>query len=261
MQVRLGLLFLFLPALCPFCLNFHQREARCFSVGKDGYFVSVGFSRLAFGNCCPQLPHTTPTGRVCCFAGVVPLPGPQSRTQGHTGASLVFLRRTSLPLPLKVEGLDIVCLVCQVFHPEKPGAFPQEKTDTSYPRASLGSCLWQPLATTGSHGSNRACSGLRWCRSPTRISKPHTALHRASCGFVSQNEFTPPPKGGGAGYHLSWVGRVGSVRSKPGHAGSTGPTLFLAGAGSPTRPPKTAHRLSQGQVWFSPSFPGALLLR
>ena len=45
-QACLGLLFLFLflPALCPFCLNFHQREARCFSAGKDGYFVSEGFS-------------------------------------------------------------------------------------------------------------------------------------------------------------------------------------------------------------------------
>ena len=47
--------------------------------------------------------------------------------------------------------------------------------------------------------------------------------------FCVQNEVTPPPKGGGAGYHLSWVGRVGSVRSKLDHAGSTGPTLFLAG--------------------------------
>ena len=40
-----GSAFLFLPAPCPFCLNFHQREARCFSAGKDGYFVSEGFSR------------------------------------------------------------------------------------------------------------------------------------------------------------------------------------------------------------------------
>ena len=58
--------------------------------------------------------------------------------------------------------------------------------------------------------------------------------HSASQGkflFCVQNEVTPPPKGGGAGYHLSWVGRVGSVRSKLGHAGSTRPTLFLAGAG------------------------------
>ena len=142
----------------------------------------------------PQPAHTPSTGSVGGFPGVASLPRPQNRTQGRTGPSLDFLSKTSLPLPLKGEGLDIVCLVCQVFHPEKPGAFPQEKTDASHPRASLGSCLWQPLATTGSHGSNRACSGLRWCRSPTRLSnRPYIA--------------------------------------------------------------------TQGRIWFSPSFPGALLLR
>ena len=86
--------------------------------------------------------------------------------------------------------------------------------------------------TTGSHGPNRAGLLLRWCRSPTRPPKPHTGPHRGEFGFSLQNELTPPPKGGGAGYHLSWVGRVGSVRSKLGHAGSTGPTLFLAGVAS-----------------------------
>ena len=80
-----------------------------------------------------------------------------------------------------------------------------------------------------SHRFNRAGLWLRWYCFPTRISKPHTALHRASCGFVSQNEFTPPPKGGGAGYRLSWVGRVGSVRSKLGYAGSTGRLCCFAG--------------------------------
>ena len=35
-------------------------------------------------------------------------------------------------------------------------------------RVLLGSCLWQPLATTGSHGPNRAGLLLRWCRSPTQ---------------------------------------------------------------------------------------------
>ena len=38
-------------------------------------------------------------------------------------------------------------LIRWVFNAEKPGAFPQEKTDTSYPRASLGSCPWQLLLT------------------------------------------------------------------------------------------------------------------
>ena len=94
-----------------------------------------------------------------------------------------------------------------------------------------------PVATAAHTASIGLVCGFAGV-APYLASKPHTALHRPSCGFVSQNEVPPPPKGGGAGYHLSWVGRVGSVRSKPGHAGSTGPTLFLAGAGSPTRPPK-----------------------
>lgn len=71
------------------------------------------------------------------------------------------------------------------FAREKPDAFPQEKTDTSYPRASLGSCLWQLLLTTGSHGPNRAGLQLRWCRSPTRPPKLHTRPHRAEFVFTS----------------------------------------------------------------------------
>ena len=133
--------------------------------------------------------------RWCCFPTL-----PKKRKQGFTGRVVVLCSKTSLPLPLKGEGLDIVCLVCQVFHPEKPGAFPQEKTDTSYPRASLGSCPWQLLLTTAPHGSNRACSGLRWCRSPTCPPKSHTGSHRAEFWFSLQNELTPPPKGGGAGF-------------------------------------------------------------
>ena len=104
LQARMGLLFL--PALCPFCLNFHQREARCFSAGKDGYFVSEGFSR--------QLPLATAAhNRLTRLQ------------QGRSGASLV-----------------------------------------SFPYLS---------------------------------SIPHTALHRPSYGFVSQNEVTPPPLGEGLG--------------------------------------------------------------
>ena len=61
--------------------------------------------------------------------------------------------------------------------------FSAEKTDTSYPRASLGSCLWQLLATTGSHASNRAGLGLCWCRSPIWPPKPHTGPHRGEFGF------------------------------------------------------------------------------
>lgn len=74
-----GSVFSFLPALCPFCLNFHQREARCFSVEKDGYFVSEGFSR--------QLPLATAAhNRLTRLQ------------QGRSGASLVsFPYLSSIP--------------------------------------------------------------------------------------------------------------------------------------------------------------------
>ena len=68
-----GPAFLFLPALCP-CLNFHQREARCFSAGKAGYFVFEGFSR--------QLPLATAAHNW--------LTRPQ---RGRSGASLVCFPR------------------------------------------------------------------------------------------------------------------------------------------------------------------------
>lgn len=84
---------------------------------------------------------------------------------------------------------------------------------------------------TGSHGLNRAGLQLRWCRSPTRPPKLHTRPHRAGLGlrwcrfptlgsnrhtganraefgFSPQNEHTPPPKGGGAGYHLTWLAGI-----------------------------------------------------
>ena len=63
---------------------------------------------------------------------------------------------------------------------------------------------------------------------PTRLSKPHTALHKPSCGFVSQNEFTPPPKGGGAGL-FSHSGCLGLLDS------STAGSHRFNGAGNPFR--------------------------
>ena len=71
--------------------------------------------------------HTASTGRVRSFPGVVPLPGPQNRTQGCTGPSFGFLSRTSLPLPLKGEGLVFVqfwvVLVCWT-RPQRPHTAP-----------------------------------------------------------------------------------------------------------------------------------------
>ena len=75
----------------------------------------------------PRGPHTASTGRVRSFPDVVPLPGPQNRTQGCTGPSFGFLSRTSLPLPLKGEGLVFVqfwvVLVCWT-RPQRPHTAP-----------------------------------------------------------------------------------------------------------------------------------------
>ena len=64
----------------------------------------------AFGNCCSKTTHAGATGPVWCFAGVVSLPWPKNLTQGHTEPSFFFAPKTSLPLPLKGEGLAIVFL-------------------------------------------------------------------------------------------------------------------------------------------------------
>ena len=70
--------FSFLPFFCPFVLP------PC----VEGLVFSHPGSPVP--RIRPQLAHTPSTGRVCCFAGVVPLPGSQNRTQALTGPSLVF---------------------------------------------------------------------------------------------------------------------------------------------------------------------------
>ena len=57
-------------------------------------------------------------------------------------------------------------LVRWVFNAEKPGAFRQEKTDTSYPRASLGSCHRQLLLTQPQQGRS----------GPSLVSFPYSVL-------------------------------------------------------------------------------------
>lgn len=108
-------------------------------------------------------------------------------------------------------------------------------------------------STGASRWSNRACEELPWCSFPYPASK---TAHRATQGrvlFFPQNELTPPPKGGGAGYRLSWVGRVCPARSKLGHVGPTGPVRGFAGV-VPHPALKTAHRATQGRVWFHRRF-------
>ena len=83
--------------------------------------------------------------------------------------------------------------------------------DFIFSRSSFKSVL--PMAFTcavqtstgASRRANRAGLQLRWCRSPTRPPKLHTRPHRGEFVFSPQNGLTPPPKGGGSGYHLSWV--------------------------------------------------------
>ena len=90
-----------------FCLS-PVSLSHLFLSGDETSFLSP-----RVGRCSPirsQLAHTTPTGPVTRLAGVVSLPGLQNRTQGHTGASLGFLSRTSSPLPLKGEGRDFAHL-------------------------------------------------------------------------------------------------------------------------------------------------------
>ena len=127
-QARLGLLFLLLPFFFPPVLSPAW-------IGLVSSHPGSPLSRIR-----PQLPHTPPTGSVWGFAGVASLLDLQKRTQGHTGASLVFLPKTSLPLPLRGRGrvpsiLGLLGLPCS--------------------------------STTGSRVSNRAGLGLYWCRFPT----------------------------------------------------------------------------------------------
>lgn len=76
-----------------FCVP-KQGYPSTFRGGWVGFYSNWGVwvfpAPSAFGNCCPQLPHTAPTGPVTGFAGVVLLPCPQNRTQALTGPSLGF---------------------------------------------------------------------------------------------------------------------------------------------------------------------------
>lgn len=92
------------------------------------------------------------------------------------------------------------------------------------------------------------------------VSFPYPAsktAQRATQGrvlFFPQNELTPPPKGGGAGYRLSWVGRVCPARSKLGHVGPTGPVRGFPGVVSLPRSltgHKSPYRAELGFTAFS----------
>ena len=161
-----GSAFLFLPALCPFCLNFHQREALCFSVGKDGCFASEGFSR--------QLPVATAA---------------HTASTGWSVASLVLLpTRLSKPHTGVHRAEFLFCAQNEVTPPPLGGG-------AGY-RLSFGLLGLPCSSTTGSHGSNGAGLVLCWCRSPTQLPKPHTGPHRTEFGF--HRLFLPAFLGGSA---------------------------------------------------------------
>ena len=104
--------------------------------------------------------------------------------QGWSGAWVVLPPYPALMTGTKIAAQGQVC-----FSPQNELTPPPKGGGAGYcfslgVRVLLGSCLWQLLATTGSRWPNRACSGLRWCRSPTPPSKPHTGPHRGVFGFT-----------------------------------------------------------------------------
>ena len=100
------------------------------------------------------------------------------------------------------------------------------RVETHWFPLTLGWPLPPDSLTTGSHTSNRAGLGLGWCCFPTPPSdRPKTAAQGRVWVFSPKRAY-PPPKGGGAGYRLSWVG---PARSQLGHAGPTGLVWGFAG--------------------------------
>ena len=121
-------------------------------------------------------------------------------------------------------------------------------------------------ASTGaSRRANRAGLGLRWCCFPTPPSNRPRIVAQGRVLFSPQNELTPPPKGGGAGFCSSLGFRVllGSCLWQP---------LATTGSHWPNRagieprwcPLPSSHNRTQGRTGpnlVSPSFLGVLLLR
>ena len=142
-------------------LLFHSFSHPPLLSGGKTSFLSAGVDRCP--RICPQPAHTAPTGQATCFAGVASLPRPLTGQKPPHRAEFGFSPQNEFTPPPKGGGAGY-CFSLVV-------------------RVLLGSCLWQLLATTGSHASNRACLGLRWCHFLTRLSKSHTGPHRAEFRF------------------------------------------------------------------------------
>ena len=98
LRALLGLLFPFLPFICPPVL----------SPAWMGWLSPIPFRR------CPGFAHNWPTRLQQGWSGASLVsflyPVLKLAKNRRTGGSLVFLPKTSLPLPLKGEGLGIACL-------------------------------------------------------------------------------------------------------------------------------------------------------
>ena len=140
-------------------------------------------------------------------------------------------------------------LIRWVFNAEKPDAFPQEKTDTSYPRASLGSCPWQLLLTRPQQSWSAA----------SMVSFPYPAsktAHKAAQGrvwFLPRTNLPLPLKGEELG--IVFLGLVGFAllvqnSGTPAQQGRSGASLVSF----PYLARKIAHRALQGRVWFHRRF-------
>ena len=145
-----------------------------FQIRSSGGFLPVRYKP-------PQGPHAGSTGRLCCFAGVAPLSGPQNRTQGRTGASLVFLPKTNSPLPLKGEGRSVAFLwFVGVFTQRNPVLF--RRKDGYF--VSEGFSRQLPVATAGHNWLTRLQQGRSGA---LLVSLPYLAsktAHRATQGRV-----------------------------------------------------------------------------
>ena len=130
-----------------FCLSSARPSSRL--RGWVGFLSSRFAVVTDSSTAAPHAPNRVCLGLRWCCASLLDL---QKRTQGHTGASLVFLLQNKFTPPPKGGGAGHrLSWVCWSFPAEKPGAFPQEKTDTSYPMTSLavacGNCWSQTVHT------------------------------------------------------------------------------------------------------------------
>ena len=106
-------------------------------------------------------------------------------------------------------------------------------------------------STAAPHASNRACSGLRWCRSPTLPSnRPYIATQGRVWFFLPRTSLPLPLKGEGRG--ITFLGLVGFALlvqnwGTLAQQGRSGASLVSF----PYPAPKIAHRAAQGRVCFS----------